>query len=340
MILFPNSSLVSWLRENVLRSRMLCSTFRMRARAVINTTLRTAVWERTPDRPSEPVNREADAATEINGVKLSIRRKRKTYIDAVQCAGLAVLLTSVNSPGRAAADGADTSIAWLPLTQASPPSKIADLRKGILTFLEPLRRKLFGDPDAVFATAYFISISSAGARQNALPSATSTNSDGTLACVLSAAQFSPYHQRIQTIEGVEQFAAPRVISLERMRATLSVSRMIRIGGTNAAYGQSVDLVHYINGTNLQMRVIADVTQAVTNVVPANVSAPASESVSIRTLFQSALDARVSSGGCVAVWNKPAGGVEKSYLLLISPVIQTNSLLPVPGAPPGAAPGAK
>src|SRR5437016_7860920 len=157
-------------------------------------------------------------------------------------------------------------VTWLPLTQASPPSKIAELRRDILTFLEPLRRKLFGDPDVVLATACFISVSPAAASRNVFPSATSTNADGTLACVLSAAQFSSYHQRILTTEGVDQFAAPRVGALERVRATLSVSRTEQIGGTNAAYSQTVDLVHHVNGTNLEMRVIADVTQAVTNVL--------------------------------------------------------------------------
>ena len=167
------------------------------------------------------------------------------------------------------------------------------------------------------------------------PSATSTNADRTLACVLSAAQFSAYHERIQTTEGADQFAAPRVGALERVRATLSVSRTVQIGGTNAAYGQRVDLVHHVNGRNLDMRVIANITQAVTNVLPVTADAHATDSVSIRTVFQSALEARVPSGGGVAVWTTPTRGSEKIYLLLISPVIQTNILSPQPGAPPGA-----
>lgn len=235
---------------------------------------------------------------------------------------------------------ADAGIAWLPLTQISPPTKIAALRQDILTFLEPLKRKLFGDPDTVFTTAYFISISSAEARQSVLPSATSTNTDGTLACILSAAQFSAYRQRLQTIKGVEQLASPRVTSFEKTRATLSVSGTVRIGGTNAAYGQTLDLVSYVSGTNLHMRAIADVTQAVTNLSPGTFRAPPSKMVSIRTLFQSALEARVPSGGCLAVWNQPIVEAEKSYLLIVSPVIQTNSLPPTPGAPAGGAPGTK
>ena len=179
----------------------------------------------------------------------------------------------------------------------------------------------FRDPELVLATAYFLSVSPAPSSGNVLPPATSTNSDGTLACVLSAAQFSPYHKRIQTTEGVNQFAAPRVTAFEGVRAALSVSRTIQIGGTNAAYGQRVDVVHHVEGTNLHMRVIADITQAATNVLPASLEAPARESVSIRTLFQSALEARVPSGGAVAVWNRPTGGNEKTYLLLIRPVIQ-------------------
>jgi len=88
-----------------------------------------------------------------------------------------------------------------------------------------------------------------------------------------------------------------------------------------------------------MRVIADVTQAVTNALPATADAPATESVSIRTVFQSALDARIPSGGGVAIWNKPNGANVKSYLLLISAVIQTNSPSPRPGVPPaGRQPG--
>src|SRR6266540_1298157 len=78
------------------------------------------------------------------------------------------------------------------------PVKNAELRREILTFLEPLRRKLFGDPDVVLATTYFVRISPARAGQNVFPSATSTNVDGTTACVLSATQISLLRQRIQT----------------------------------------------------------------------------------------------------------------------------------------------
>jgi hypothetical protein len=143
----------------------------------------------------------------------------------VRLACLGLLLDFANNH-VAAEDSADAGIAWFPITQSSPPSKIAELRRGILTFLDPLK-----------------------------------------------------------------------------------------------------------GTNLHMRVIADVTQAVTNASPGTVDAPASEAVSIRTLFQSALEARVPNGGCVAVWNKRTGGDEQSYLLLISPVIQTNSSSPPLGAVP-------
>src|SRR5262245_7609259 len=114
------------------------------------------------------------------------------YSSFIYLACLAVLLTSTNAR---AADHADSAIPWLPLTQTSPPSEIAELRRDILAFLDPLRRKLLGDPQAVHTTAYFISISPAGPSGNVFPSATSTNADGTLACVLSAAQFAAYHKR-------------------------------------------------------------------------------------------------------------------------------------------------
>src|SRR6266540_4930959 len=113
------------------------------------------------------------------------------------------------------------------------PVKNAELRREILTFLEPLRRKLFGDPDVVLATTYFVRISPARAGQNVFPSATSTNVDGTTACVLSATQISLLRQRIQNTEGANQFAAPRVTAFEGVRSTLSVSRTVQIGGTNA-----------------------------------------------------------------------------------------------------------
>ncbi len=69
------------------------------------------------------------------------------------CLGL-VLASSLDR--AAEGPGAGEGITWLSLTQGSPPSKIAELRREILTFLEPLRRKLFGDPDTVLATAYFV----------------------------------------------------------------------------------------------------------------------------------------------------------------------------------------
>jgi hypothetical protein len=56
-------------------------------------------------------------------------------------------------------------------------------------------------------------------------------------------------------------------------------------------------------------------------LPATREAPATESVTIRTLFQTALEARIPSGGGVAVWNKAVDANEKTYLLLISPAIQ-------------------
>jgi hypothetical protein len=46
IILFPNNSVATFPMENVLLSRMLSSTMRMRARAVIMTTLRIMVRER------------------------------------------------------------------------------------------------------------------------------------------------------------------------------------------------------------------------------------------------------------------------------------------------------
>lgn len=257
-----------------------------------------------------------------------------TCLNAIALVFLGLLLASPLS--RAAdRDGAGAGITWLPLTQASPPSKIAELRRDILTFLEPLRRKLFGDPDMVLTTAYFVSISPGGASQNVFPSATSTNVDGTTACVLSASQFSLLRQRIQNTESANQFAAPRVTAFEGVRATLSVSRTVQLSGTNAACGPTLDLVHHVNGTNLHMRVIADVTEAVTNVLRATAGAPVTESVNIRTMFQSALEARVPSGGGVAVWNKPSGREGRIYLLIICPTIQTNPIAPPSATKPGS-----
>ena len=254
------------------------------------------------------------------------------YLNVILLVFLGLLLAS---PLGNATEGGGTgaSITWLPLIQGSPPSKIAELRRDILKFLEPLRRKLFGDPDVVLATAYFVSISPAAASQNVFPSATSTNVDGTTACVLSPSQVSLLRQRLQNTEGVNLFAAPRVTAPEGLRATLSVSSMVQIGGTNAAYGPTLDLVHHVNGTNLHMTVIADVTEAVTNVVRATSDGPAAKSVNLRMMFQSALDARVPSGGGVAVWNKSGGKESKTYLVIVCPTIQTNLLAPPPVTKP-------
>lgn len=275
-------------------------------------------------------------------MKCNTHGEAKTCLNAIALASLGFLVAFPVS--RAAErDGAGAGITWLPLTQASPPSKIAELRREILTFLEPLRRKLFGDPDMVLTTAYFVSISPGGASQNVLPSGTSTNVDGTTACVLSSSQFSLLRQCIQNTKGVDQFAEPRVTAFEGVRATLSVSRTVQFSGTNAAYGPTLglvlDLVHHVNGTNLHMRVIADVTEAVTNVLRATAGAPATESVNIRTMFQSALEARVASGGGVAVWNKPSGRGGNIYLMIVCPTIQTNLFSPRSGAtPPATKPG--
>ena len=148
--------------------------------------------------------------------------------------------------------------------------------------------------------------------------------------MLSATQISLLRQRIQNTEDANQFAAPRVTAFEGVRSTLSVSRTVQIGGTNTAYGPRLDLVHHVKGTNLHMRVIADVTEAVTNVLRATTDAPATDSVNIRTMFQSALEARVPKGGGVAVWNRPSGNADKTYLMIVCPTIQTNRK---PGSPP-------
>jgi len=155
--------------------------------------------------------------------------------------------------------------------------------------------------------------------------------------VLSATQISQLRRRIQNTEGANEFAAPRVTAFEGVRSTLSVSRTVQIGGTNAPYGPTLDLVHHVNGTNLHMRVIADVTEAVTNVLRATADAPATESVNIRTTLQSALEARVPNGGGLAVWNKSGGGGSKTYLMIVCPTIQTNFAAPSPARKPGSPP---
>jgi hypothetical protein len=258
--------------------------------------------------------------TELNRIKSSIHREANTWRHASILAFLGLLLVA-RMNHAADGDGTAASITWLPLIQASPPSMIAQLRQDLLTFLEPLRRKLFGDPAVIVATAYFVSVQPTDAGQNVFPSATSTNVDGTVACALSGTQFSSLHQRLQTTEGVDQLAEPRIGSLEGHRARLSSSKSVLIDGTNADYGQIVDLVQYVSGTNILMRVIGEVTEEVTNVVPATADAPTRESVSIKTMFQSALQVAVPNGGGVAVWHKPNARGEKTYMMIICPTVQ-------------------
>src|SRR2546427_11059733 len=111
-------------------------------------------------------------------MKPSLHGENKTCFGPLRLVCLALLLVSPNIPG-AVGDSPDAGITWLPLTQASPPSKIAQLRRDILTFLEPLRRKMFGDPDVVLVTAYFISVSPAAVTPKPPPPSPAPNSDGT-----------------------------------------------------------------------------------------------------------------------------------------------------------------
>src|SRR6185436_4702288 len=134
------------------------------------------------------------------------REKKRCLAASLLLLCLALLISSLRDYG-ASPGGTNAGIVWLPLTQTAPPSKVAELRQNILTFLEPFRRKVFGDPDVILTTASFISISPIAQSQDVFPPATSTNSDGTLACVLSADKLSSYHQRIRKIEGVNEFAA-------------------------------------------------------------------------------------------------------------------------------------
>jgi hypothetical protein len=247
-----------------------------------------------------------------------IHRQAKTRLHACILACIGLLLVA---PMDHAADGEGPSITWLPLIQASPPSKIAQLREDILTFLEPLRRKLLGDPAVIVATAYFVTVPPADAGKSVFPSATATNADGTVACVLSSTQFSSLHQRLQSTEGVDQLAAARVGSLEGRRARISSTGSVLIDGTNANYGQIVDLVHYVSGINILMRVIGEVTEAVTNAVAATAGAPTRESVSIKAMLQSALQVAVPNGGAVAIWHKPNVKGDRTYMMIICPTVQ-------------------
>jgi hypothetical protein len=53
------------------------------------------------------------------------------------------------------------------------------------------------------------------------------------------------------------------------------------------------------------------------------------------MFQSALEARVPNGGGVAVWNRPSGKADKTYLMIVCPTIQTNFAAPPPARKPGS-----
>jgi hypothetical protein len=244
--------------------------------------------------------------------------KSAAALTAIFCLGLC--LTRVNGP---AADdpAADAQITWLPLTQDSPPTRTEELRGEILTFLEPLRQKVFGDPEVILSAAFFVELSPTAISRNVLPSATSTNLDGTLAGVLSASKFPGFLKTLRATEGVTIFSAPRVTTGERNRARLTSTRTIQIDGTNAVHGQWVDLVPFVRDTTIEMRVIAQATDVVTNVVPTTAEASATKPVGIRTLFQYALEAEVPDGGGLAVWSRPADEDQPVYLFLLHPVIQ-------------------
>lgn len=256
---------------------------------------------------------------------------------ALLITGLACLAWLSKLAGYAAgADpGADADadlqqIVWLPVTQTSPPSKIARLRDDLLTFLEPLRRRLFGPPKAVQTTAHFVEIIPGSEAHAVLPGATSTNIDGTVAHVLSPIEFSSLWKRLQVTRGAEEMASPRATSLEGQRARISITGGIQIDKTNATFGRTVDLVQRVSGKTFLMRVLTELTAPTTNAAASASIAGAEASpplVRIQTVFQVALEARVLNGGALAIWGEPQEKDEPIQLILVCPFIPTGQAAP-------------
>jgi len=223
---------------------------------------------------------------------------------------------------------ATDTLTWLPLTQTSPPSQVDTLRNNISAFVESARRKVIGAPAPVLTKSYFVNISPAAFNRKVLPVATSTNTDGTLACLLSAGQLQAFVQTIQESSDLMQFAAPGTMAVEGTKASMSVSRSILIDGANKSYGPTVDVIHRVYGNTIELRVIARVTQAVTNTTSAATSELSEHGpVTIRTVFQSGIDARVPTGGGLAVWSRAKGLDQDSCLMIICPTITTNFATP-------------
>src|SRR5438874_840406 len=191
-------------------------------------------------------------------------------------------------------------------------------------------------------TAYFVNVSPAAFNHNLLPTPASTNVDGTVACVLSAGQLQAFMQTIQASNGLTQFAAPAAMATEGNRARMSVSRAIQINGAKKSYGPTVDVIHHVYGKNIELRVIATVTAAVTNTAPLTHEVSERDPVNIKTVFQSGIDARIPAGGGLMVWNRAKGSDQDSCLMIICPTSAANAVMPAvnPAAPTAPQPKSK
>jgi hypothetical protein len=177
-------------------------------------------------------------------------------------------------------------------------------------------------------TGHFLNFSPQALSLGMIPQALSTNVDGTAATVLSPAQLKALRQRLKSTPEITEIASPTVMSTEGTQAKLSVMKAAKINGTNAPYGQMLDILPHVEKNGVLLRAIAEHTVLITNTPP-------TRSMEVTTAFQSALETTVPNGGALAVWNVKPQKAGSGYLLLVCPTIQTN----FPGKPAGFRPAA-
>ena len=230
---------------------------------------------------------------------------------------------------RAGTGKRDPGINWLDLKQTAAPSQIEALRENLEEFLVSAQSAVGMSPRSVMSTGEFFKIHG-GAALELLPLAVSTNADGTLAAVLEPGASTAMARDLRGLEQVEDLGSPRIANMARVRGRLSSFRLVNTSAGARNAGQSLDLISYIEGTNIHTRLIAQVTEPVTNSVPDAAEGTQTETVSVETVFQAGLEARIPDGGAVAVWNAPTDTSEPFHLLLLTSTTQ----LTVP-APSGA-----
>jgi hypothetical protein len=214
-------------------------------------------------------------------------------------------------------------IRWFEVDPNQPPSKFVEWKHKLLTTIEPMRRKVFGDPPSVITGSFIVTLRDVGAAAEAIPEPDSVHTNGLAATLLSASSFKRLHQRLNSGKGVGLLVGPGVQSLSGQPVKVVVSQASMINPSAAPFGLNLNLIPRAKTRVVDTLIIAELTDAVSDAKTG--------SVSIVTNLSCGVRADVPHGGGLVVWNTNAVRSGSFQFLVVAPLIQTNAVVPPAGA---------